>query len=365
METTLNQKYLDEKNQAIETHENILNEKILIHMNSIDIIKNSNDSYARIFRNYLEKRKNDTEVKLFNKWYEDAKNYLDHNKEDNIVSNKNINLNIATFNIYQGWGSGLPDFFETLPNDLDLIFLQESGKNVRIKSFENNFQYGNRTEIVTTMVKENSEWTPLKPHATFTERPEGLTERHAYVQTFKHKNGAEIRIANVHLYGGRYDEQKIPENEDIAKEIKLLLLKDVVETGNADIIVGDFNSDENLSNFQFLISNEWTQEKAEMWHKAPSEYLKSKNFIKAEGESIIDTSIFGLTPDCVWFNPNSLEDIQYEYQVIDAISSKASDHNPVIVKFKYTDDNVDDDDEELVDKIFSIDMKKVFNIFIK
>jgi len=38
LETTLNQKYLDEKNQAIETHENILNEKILIHMNSIDII---------------------------------------------------------------------------------------------------------------------------------------------------------------------------------------------------------------------------------------------------------------------------------------------------------------------------------------
>ena len=256
---------------------------------------------------------------------------------------------VATVNAWDGgkkqglFTSYLRMIIEQKP---DFIFLQEAPEisHQSIKAASDKYevisvnQPKEKTiyERMMTLRRRSSAWTQIGKTDTY--RSSNCdTDRIITLENFMHVSGVNIKIANVHLCGGRFDEEyHCNQSIQSIQDAKLDMLKDVI--GVADIILGDFNSDflveggTNLPNgngrLDFLKNLGCDENKARMWHNLPYQKLQSSGYRRVEfGEH---TSAFGTMPDGIWFsNRFSVR----RNQVFDALTQNASDHNGLAAEF--------------------------------
>ncbi len=145
----------------------------------------------------------------------------------------------------------------------------------------------------------------------------------------------EIKIANVHLSGGRYDDQQF--NNELYSSIKNEQMQQVINA-NPDIIVGDFNSyflnddiDSLLTEYyiyqqaiQRNLKNEYIK-----WATSVHQILLDSNYIPAN-LNVGDTTMFGGTVDWIYYNnnDNKFKSIKVEKHL--AMTGTKPPYTPVI-----------------------------------
>ena len=146
-------------------------------------------------------------------------------------------------------------------------------------------------------------------------------------------NISGIKIANVHLIGGQFDDNTLVKDPKII-EYKVDLLRKVLKE-NPDIIIGDFNSihpSDSLESQQQYFSEKTDKDITEIvrkWNHEPFKLLGAYNHVKLNGI----TNIKGNTiVDHCYYN-KKLKLI--ESGIIDIQKDKLiSDHNPIMAKFE-------------------------------
>ncbi|CAF0751491.1 unnamed protein product [Rotaria sp. Silwood1] len=150
----------------------------------------------------------------------------------------------------------------------------------------------------------------------------------------------DTKISNVHLCGGRYDDQIY----DRLQEHKHLQLERLIKTHNPDIIMGDFNSEDSdeaamkqLDQYPFYKTlNKTNKELFVHYYMSGARYLRDQTtYVPAYNESSIGvTSAFGGTPDWIYVKDRTrLTGKIYKY---DATTTNLSDHNAVIVEYLFS-----------------------------
>ena len=157
-------------------------------------------------------------------------------------------------------------------------------------------------------------------------------------------NNEIIKLANVHLCGGRFDENikiggMLSGNIKDVKLRKNEMLYTLVNKYDIDIIAGDFNSDlicylnnelqeQHISYFKKISPNTPIKNFKE-WNVTPYNYLKSNDYkLAINKDNILKTSIFNTHPDSIWFKKGKLEKFKY----INLIKDNLSDHNGIYCK---------------------------------
>jgi endonuclease/exonuclease/phosphatase family metal-dependent hydrolase len=168
-----------------------------------------------------------------------------------------------------------------------------------------------------------------------------------------------IKIASVHLLGGRFDDQEALKNEIYIDEKKQQLL--AVISKNPDIICGDFNTrfkseqeqpylsgllKKNLSNIDNAVKSRWSK-----WINI-DEYdalLKQHGYesIYSDLFSNKDTSAYGGIVDYIYYKPSKLRlnssKIYDDKGVMEKTGTKykpvLSDHFPVVANFTVIKEN--------------------------
>ena len=145
-----------------------------------------------------------------------------------------------------------------------------------------------------------------------------------------------ITISNVHLTGGRYDDQKYEKYEN-AKSIQL---DNLVSKFKPDIILGDFNSESVDDEVKKSIKDYKLYKKLEQNQKSKyinyslsgHNYLLNKKYTKAyEENDVRPTSVYGGVPDWVYYNRKIL----YKVKVKKIKTLDVTDHNGILITFKY------------------------------
>jgi endonuclease/exonuclease/phosphatase family metal-dependent hydrolase/uncharacterized protein (DUF1810 family) len=249
-------------------------------------------------------------------------------------------LNIMTANLYFGRKKNFRAFKDQLgAQQPDVLLVQECRQW---------FQWDQYTQLIVTAdgvgvyVRNDSQWVCRAPARKCCFKKERFTTRVATAHTFVAKGGGPcVTIANVHLSGGRDDEQSncngIGDNELI--EVKQELIQRLLELqAPPDIVVGDFNSDmgyyttnqDNLEQLQFLTDEcRWTSDKRiRIWNSAPFCLLESNGY-KSQYNGV-RTSRFGNTPDAVWYTGNLICEKQ---DVVGLIGADISDHDALMARF--------------------------------
>ena len=233
--------------------------------------------------------------------------------------------------------------------DPDLILIQES--NLECINFENKYklvEYHDRKikEKMDIFLKRESNWE-LNSIFDFVSELGYVKRICKIIEVRSKKTGKKIRIANIHLIGGRFEENdKIGKmligNIKTIRERKNEVVDRLVKEYNIDIIGGDFNSDLNCYlnngmileqhlNFMKKISPKKDLEIYQEWNVAPYNYLKRNNYILSIGDVIENTSLFENHPDSIWFKDKFY---QKKYEYIDLLSNNLSDHNGIFVELK-------------------------------
>ncbi|CAF0731578.1 unnamed protein product [Rotaria sordida] len=148
------------------------------------------------------------------------------------------------------------------------------------------------------------------------------------------------KISNVHLCGGRYDDQKY----EYLQEHKHLQLERLIKTYNPDIIMGDFNGEDSdeaamkqLDQYSFYkMLNETNKALFVHYYMSGARYLRDQTtYVPAYKESSIGvTSAFGGTPD--WIYVKNLTRLTGKIYNYDTITTNLSDHNAVIVEYLFS-----------------------------
>jgi hypothetical protein len=266
-------------------------------------------------------------------------------------------IKVATVNLFNNEGTNMISTLKTQLSKYkpDIVVFQEASKHKIELPDYSVIQWGGPRiyEFMGAVLLNNSDWKNVSEVQKFsTEKCK--TNRQVFKITLQHKKDPTktIKIANIHLCGGRFDEgthQKCnnPPNS-LDCQIELTNIKNesiaAVVSADVDIILGDFNSD--VNNYingtplevqrKYLEKKNWTLKQINTWNTAPFEYLTKAGFKLVQPED--QTSWFGGTPDVIWYNP-----LKYKYifnNIIDmgattAISQKsgASDHNGVMAQF--------------------------------
>ena len=167
-----------------------------------------------------------------------------------------------------------------------------------------------------------------------------------------------IKIANLHLEGGRNVDEKLKDNFDKKLKYKLQLLALVINE-NPDIICGDFNSvysTNSTQNDNFLQSqytyfekiNNKNKENIKKWNTEPFKLLLSNGYTYSipsnETESITNNRGKSIV-DTIWFKNTKIQltntkilnilDPRDTYKYENNCSY--SDHNPVVTTVTYND----------------------------
>lgn len=230
----------------------------------------------------------------------------------------------------------------------DLILVQECDR--KLLDFSCNYDYIDycscKNEMVEIYLRKDSDW---KINSKF----EFDTELSYTIRSCKVleliNNDKLIKIANIHLCGGRFDE-----NDNIGKMLignikeirsrKNEVIKKLIDDFNIDIIAGDFNSDlncylnngnlqkEHLNYFQKISPKKSILTYSE-WNVCPYRLLNENNYNLAynKDNNYNYTSIYKTHPDSVWYKSNLFN--QKDYNYIDLISKNYSDHNGIYVNF--------------------------------
>jgi endonuclease/exonuclease/phosphatase family metal-dependent hydrolase len=233
----------------------------------------------------------------------------------------------------------------------DIVLIQESNlKSINIDEKYDLIQFSCKKikEKMDIFVKKNSPWKLNSLNHIFSEL--GHVKRICKIISVKNKEtNKQLNIANIHLVGGRFEE-----NDKIGKmligNIKTIrnrkneILEKLIHLNNIDIIAGDFNSDLNCYlndgnlqeqhlKFMMKVSPKKDLEIYKEWNNAPYKFLKNNNYIlsKNNDSNTINTSLFNTHPDSIWYKHHL--DIQ-DYKIIDFLTDNLSDHNGIYVKLK-------------------------------
>ena len=150
-------------------------------------------------------------------------------------------LKLLTFNIF---GKNCKQFtnFEAELNSYkpDIICTQESiihSTNVKLVSYNSIDSSGHDAEIVGVFSNDESKnYITAMEKISTTGSSYRVADRHAILFNYK-----GVKIANLHLEGGRFSDKQLFNNFANLLNYKLYLLKKVI-AAKPDIILGDFNS---------------------------------------------------------------------------------------------------------------------------
>jgi len=262
------------------------------------------------------------------------------------TSRKSIrpHIQIATVNAYLQ--ADCEPFYRHLANKLkllgnpDIVCLQESPTKEALEKSELGEYYevicvsspildDDCCERLVTMKSKDSKWRFKKCYTMVLKQC--ATDR--VIQLVTVSCGAiEIRIGNLHLCGGKYDDEEY----ESAALSKLRSIKEeaIISLKSADVIVGDFNSLDNpfkqKNYIKYIREIGWNDDQIKTWNEAPFDKLKSFGYLRAKYTK--STSMFGGTPDAVWYRPD-LVPIKIHGIDMGAKTQLASDHNGISVEF--------------------------------
>ena len=257
---------------------------------------------------------------------------------------------IATSNIYAGKGSNF-NYLNNYLKHIDVIFTQENNKKSS-KLMKEMFNKNNEIETYKLGGEGVGVYSKFTLHdiKVITKKMYNMKNRNSIIVTI---NG--IKIANLHLSGGRYDDKKIfilDFNNLLNDKVKLL--NDVIKE-LPDIILGDFNSvySSNDKKLQEYINGQYKyfkniknngdltndeKKKIELWNSEPYKLLQNYGYIyaKPNNEDISITNGRGKSIiDCVWYKYDKIK--IDNVKIIDMINDNdnykrnicISDHNPI------------------------------------
>lgn len=137
-----------------------------------------------------------------------------------------------------------------------------------------------------------------------------------------------IRISNIHLTGGRFD------------DLEFLLLKNVKDSQLAsviqqkpDIIVGDFNGNNEPEPINYMSLDHEERKLFEIYWTAGHQYLIDHGYTRAvlhNDKGICKTSIFGSCVDHIYYKEDMVKMIEGG---IETFSPLFTDHNAVTMTF--------------------------------
>jgi endonuclease/exonuclease/phosphatase family metal-dependent hydrolase len=232
----------------------------------------------------------------------------------------------------------------------DFIFIQESPVEANIRRTlrpEDPYELvppvvgPGEHELLSLLRHKNSPWNVANVRVV--DDSGGCpTKRAAAVYDVVHRpTGTTLRVANVHLCGGRFDEPKMRgKDPEVLGKIKTAMIRDVVEPdprdprrGASDIVLGDFNADLKGSNANFLITtHNWTQPMVDAWNEWPHWFLGERGY-RLVNAGVEKTSLFGGTPDAIYVRDESRWELTARER-IDLMSQNLSDHDGIIARFR-------------------------------
>ena len=236
----------------------------------------------------------------------------------------------------------------------DIILVQECDKTAI--DFSNDYNYidysSMNSEIIDVYLKKKSKWIQdsiIEFNTTLS-----YTTRTCKIICLKNKiTNQLIKIANIHLCGGRFDENDkiggmLIGNLKTIRTKKNEIIEKLVNQYNVDIIAGDFNSDlicylnndtlqKQHLNYLQKISPKKSLKVYQEWNSTPYKYLFNNNYSLAFLDTNKNnyTSIYKTHPDSIWFKKGLF--IQNEYKYIDLITNTLSDHNAIYTKLQILD----------------------------
>ena len=138
-----------------------------------------------------------------------------------------------------------------------------------------------------------------------------------------------IKIANIHLSGGKYDDINFIENIDLRNR----QIKEIIKL-NPDIIAGDFNSSPDKFPKNYDLYDKLSDSDKLLFEKyfiSGHQPLIDSGYIKADVS--FPTDSFNGNPDHIYYNPKKIKNITTE--VINMLSTNLSDHNAVFIKITF------------------------------
>uniref|UniRef100_A0A6C0HMG1 Endonuclease/exonuclease/phosphatase domain-containing protein n=1 Tax=viral metagenome TaxID=1070528 RepID=A0A6C0HMG1_9ZZZZ len=291
-------------------------------------------------------------------------NHTNHTKKNLVNQNENI-FSILSFNIY---GRGCNSFDSKLvdkllkDNNIDVLCTQEDfGKNI-YKPISN-------YKILPVIKNKSCGYKSSETVGVYEKIPNSINfdncinSNQVYKKNninrfsiiFNYKN---IKIANLHLEGGRYTDQILLTDFETLLPIKLSLLEDIIKQ-EPDIILGDFNSvycsnksilnkflEGQNSYFENVVKNDKLTKKdksnIKQWNLEPFILLKKHGYTyaKPHNEATMITNGRGNSIiDFIFYKKNK---VNLESSNIINIMNKSdsykddkciSDHNPIFAKF--------------------------------
>lgn len=270
---------------------------------------------------------------------------ITHLQKGGVSENLEFSFKLMSYNVYLNRGydydkeTNVSNYINSLEseNKPDIICTQEEpinsfigGDYQRLHTCPENI---NTPENVAVYYKKN-DYNPPKFIECIKQN-----DRHAII--FEYNN---IKIANLHLDGGRYVDKKLKTDYNILIENKLALLNAVISK-NPDIILGDFNSvyssDVNQLNSFYLNQYDYFDkfhgykniEEINRWNSEPYQvltennynyavpYNQSNSFSNFNGQTIVDT---------IWYKYSVATNTQILDSLNNSTGGAPSDHNPVI-----------------------------------
>ena len=214
-------------------------------------------------------------------------------------------------------------------------------------------------ENLMTLRYKNSEWQIGTPTEFYSgEKCYGLNKRVSTLQAAIHSaSGNAILIGNVHLCGGRFDEEKVCKGNNpkfpvfSVENRKVNMLKEILEQTSQkktwpSIILGDFNSDynaytdQNKEKLAYMMSLGCSQEEAEIWNYSPFELLTTHQYRSGITGKNKYTTNFKTLPDTIWYRSGQTVELTMDSNEILDNENKDflySDHHGVLSTFTFTD----------------------------
>ena len=264
---------------------------------------------------------------------------------------KDSNIDIICIQEYNRKKKIIENYVNLCPLDSDTCGTKNESVNCFYKKIIelSNPKPEKKTCIVTQPIK------PIKPIESINSKKDDVF-RASIIFTYN-----DITIANLHLAGGRYDDQMLAREYEKILKYKLQLLILVIDE-QPDIICGDFNSvySSNIVTQQKYLDSQYeyfeqhcgytNKENIKKWNEAPFELLLERGYkyskpdnedeciTNGRGNSIVDAIWFkdgkikltNTTIQAIMVNP---EPEKYNFKTGDTCTY--SDHNPIITTVTY------------------------------
>jgi len=263
---------------------------------------------------------------------------------------------------------------------VDIVCVQENGNNASLTNYTQKAQLGEPTEQVAIYDKLDTKnpfitisTTPIKLNKTTNPESNYLVARNAVIYDYN-----SVKIANLHLEGGRFADRLLllDDNFNYMIKYKLQLLYDIVNH-KPNIILGDFNSaycsdintyHRHLLNqilyFQIIFNKELTEpeiKKVFEWNFYPIALLLQLGYTYAtpNNETDLTTSNRGnITVDLLFYDNT----VKVNTKIIGLYTD---DHNPVSFTFNKTNQEQHLNDLSNLDNIVKLNYDAFYEFYSK